>query len=107
MMIMFRGKLVSGRVCLKSTGPAIEGHMTDVVVDDGPVIDVRDMDTPDVHDRAVIEVTSTAPVTALESNTAISEAVVHAAVEANMRAPVAAVPGVDTTSPTPVAGRPE
>jgi len=105
MMLMFRGKLMRSRTRLDTTG-AVERHVVDVV-DDGPVIHVGDVDTAHVHGRAVVEKGTTAPVTALESNTAIAEAVVHAAVEADMRTPVAPVPGVDATTPTPVARRPQ
>jgi hypothetical protein len=85
---------------------AVEGHVV-AVVDDSPVVYVRDVDAAHIHGRAVIEVRTTAPVTTLESNTTIPEAVIHTAVEADMRAPITAVPGVDTAAPTPVAGRPQ
>jgi hypothetical protein len=106
MMIMFRGELVRSRTRL-DTARAVERHAAEVVVDDGPVVHVGDVDTAHVHRRAVVEKGTTAPVTALESNTTIAEAIVHTAVEADMRAPVAGVPGVDATTPTPVAGRPQ
>jgi len=105
MMLVFRGELVRGRVRLDAAG-AVERHMVDVV-DDGPVIHVGDVDAAHVHDRAVVEVSSTAPVTALESNTAIAEAVIHTAVEADMRTPVATVPRINATAPAPVSRRPQ
>ena len=105
MMVVFRSQLVSGRMRPDTTG-AVERHVADVVMN-GPVVDVGDMHTAHVHGRAVIEKCTAAPVTALESNTTITEAVVHTAVEANMRTPVAAVPEIDATAPTPVARRPQ
>jgi hypothetical protein len=105
MMLVFCRQLMRSGTCLDAAR-AIERHV-DVVVDDGMVIYVGDVDTAHIHDRAVIKVGTAAPVTALESNTAIPEAVIHTAVEADMRAPVATVPGVDATAPTPVPGRPQ
>jgi hypothetical protein len=106
MMLMFRGELMSGGVRLDAPG-TIEGRVAEVVVDYRSVIHVRDVDTTEVADRAVVEKRPSVPVTALESNTAVAKSVVHAAIEADMRTPVAAMPEVDPTSPTPVARRPE
>jgi hypothetical protein len=105
MMVMFRCEFVSGRMRPDTAG-AVERHVINVV-DDGPVVYVGDMNTTHVHGRAVIKECTTAPVTALESNTAIAEAVIHTAVETDMRTPVAAVPGIDTTAPAPVPRRPQ
>jgi hypothetical protein len=106
MMLVFRGQLVRGGMRPHAAG-TIEGKVAVIVIGHGPVIEVGDMDAAHIHDRAVIEVSTAAPVTTLESNTTIAESVVHAAVEANMRAPVAAVPQIDAITPTPVAGRPQ
>jgi hypothetical protein len=100
MMVMFRCELVSGRMRLDTAG-AVERHVVDVV-DDGPVVHVGDMNTTDVYGCAIIKERTAAPVTALESNTAITEPVIHAAVETDMRTPVAAVPGINATAPAPV-----
>jgi hypothetical protein len=100
MMVMLGCELVGGRMRLDTAG-AVERHVVDVV-DNGPVIYVGDMNTTHVHGRAVIEKRTAAPVTALESNTAITETVIHTAVETDMRTPVAAVPGIDATAPAPV-----
>jgi hypothetical protein len=100
MMVMFRCELVSSRMRLDTTG-AVERHVVPVV-DNGPVVYVGDMNTTHVHGRAIIKERTTAPVTAFESNTAITEPVIHTAVETDMRTPVAAVPGIDATAPAPV-----
>jgi hypothetical protein len=100
MMVMFSCEFVSRRMRL-DTARAVERHVVDVV-DDGPVVHVGDMNTTDVHRRAVIKERTAAPVTALESNTAITEPVIHTAVETDMRTPVTAVPGIDATAPAPV-----
>jgi hypothetical protein len=99
-MVTFRSKLMSSRSRL-DTARSVERHVH-VIVDDGPVIYVGDVNTTHVHGRTVIEERTTAPVTTLESNTTIAEAVIHTAVEANVRAPVATVPGVHAAGPAPV-----
>jgi hypothetical protein len=104
-MLMFRSQLVSGRSCLDTTR-SVERHVH-IVVDDRVVIYVGDVDAAHIHDRAVIEVSTTAPVTALKPNTTITEAVIDTAVEADVRAPVATVPRVNATAPAPVPGRPQ
>src|SRR5262249_47549103 len=48
-----------------------------------------------------------APVAALETNTAVTTSVVHATIEADVRAPVAGVPYIGTADPTPVARGPQ
>jgi hypothetical protein len=104
-MLMFRCHLMRGGMRLYAARP-VERHM-DVVVYDSVVIYVGDMNTAHVHNRSVVEVSTTTPVTALESNTAIAEAVIHTAVKADMRTPVTTVPGVNTAAPTPISGRPQ
>jgi len=53
MMLMFRGKLMRSRTRL-DTARTVERRVIDVV-DDGPVVDVGDMNTTHVHGRAVVE----------------------------------------------------
>ncbi len=107
-MLMLRGHLVSGRSGLDTTVATIEAHaIHGDVVDYRSIVDIRHMNGADVGDRPVIEIIVTAPVATLKTDTAISEAVVHAAVEPNMRSPIAAVPEINAVGPTPVAGRPQ
>ena len=105
-MVMLRRQLMRRRARSQATGPAVEGDVV-VHVDYGAVVYVRHMHRAEVHDRAVVEECSAVPITARESNTGITEAVVHSAVEADMRAPVAGVPGIDTAPPTPISRGPE
>src|SRR5580700_8877651 len=94
-----------GRLHLHSRGvhlnafAAIEAYVVDVhnrvFGDDGSVlVHIRDVHAAKVRHGAVISEYSTAPLAADEANAAESEAIVNAAVEPNMRAPVAAVPPV-------------
>ena len=105
-MIVFSHHFMRRGTCTQSTGSAVEGHVI-IHVNHSVVVYVRHVHAADVHDRTVIKERTTAPITTLESNTGITEAVVHTAVEADMRTPVAAVPAIDTARPTPVAGGPE
>ena len=85
-----------------------------VVVDDGVLlnhgavfVDVGHMHAAEVRDRAVIRKGSATPLAAEEADAAVAEAVVHSAVEANVGAPVAAMPSVETTCESPITGSPE
>ena len=91
--LMFRTQLVCGRTRMQTTGAAVEADTVHGdVVDNRPVVYVRHVNAADVTDRPVIKEGPTAPVTALESNTGVPEAVVHTAIESDVRAPVAGVP---------------
>ena len=105
-MVTLGGELVRRRPRMQATSAAIEGHVV-VVVDNSVVVDVGHMNATEVGARAVIEKRATAPVATREPNTGITKPVVHTAVEADVRTPVAAVPEVDTTIPTPITRRPE
>jgi hypothetical protein len=78
---------------MQTTGAAVEADTVHRdVVDNRPVVYVRHVNAADVTDRPVIKEGSTAPVTALEPNTGVPEAVVHTAIESDVRTPVAGVP---------------
>src|SRR6202035_5262039 len=77
------------------------------VVDHRAVVHVGDVGRVDVGDRAVVVELVAAPAAALIALAAIAEAVVDAAVEADVRAPVAAAPHIDAALPAPVSGRPQ
>jgi len=78
-----------------------------VVDHDIPLINVvYDRDVY-IVDTAVIEKIAAAPVAAGVADAGITETVVDAAVEADLRSPVAGVPDVGAAIPAPVARRPE
>jgi hypothetical protein len=107
-VLMFRGQLGTGGVCLDTALPAVEANAIDRhVVDDGPVIYVCDVDRTHIHNCAIVEEASTAPVTTLKTNTSVSEPVVDTAVKADVRPPVSGVPKVHSTDPPPISRRPE
>src|SRR5580658_5402038 len=90
-----------------STGASVECHMR--VVDDYRFVhvDISDRGSTYARDCRVIEVRPVAPLAAVKSVSAVTVAVVDAAVESNLRAPVTRIPHVGAIVPTPVAGRPE
>src|SRR5580658_6422179 len=75
--------------------------------DDGPCISVVNYShVYIVHARVVVKV-AVGPPTAVIAGADITETVVDAAIETDLRSPVARVPEVRAVSPTPIAGRPE
>src|SRR6202035_5244845 len=63
--------------------------------------------TVHVHHGGVVGEVAALPTSALKALAAIAKAVVHAAVEADVRSPVAGVEEEGATAPAPVAGSPE
>ena len=108
MPLMARGLFRSVRTCVHSTPAAV---IADVVVggvvDHGFVVDVVNIRDVDVVHRAVVVEGSVVPISALIADAAITEAVVDAAVEADLRAPVAIIPGVGVATPAPITRSPE
>src|SRR6185312_1169959 len=73
------------------------------------VLDIRVMDhgAVHVHDSGVIGEVAALPASAEEPHAAISEAVVDAAVEADVRSPIALMPDEGASAPAPVTGGPQ
>jgi hypothetical protein len=93
---------------LHSTRTAIECNVGFVIHDNRAVhVDVGDVYSVHVHDGGVIEERAAAPFAAAKALAAVSKAVVDSAVEADMRAPVTAVPNVEAVVPSPVSRSPQ
>jgi len=75
----------------------------DVAVD----INVGELAATEVGDGAVVEEVASAPLAAVKAYAAVTKAVVNAAIETDVRAPVTAVEEIDAAFPAPVGGRPE
>src|SRR5580698_8880093 len=91
-----------------ATFTAVEGDMGLVVDDDRLVnVHVGDVDGVHMHHGGVVEERAAAPFAADEAFAAVAESVINAAIEADVRAPVSSVPGIDTVVPSPVARRPK
>ena len=107
------GLLLRRRPCGDAVRPPIETGVS--VVDDGRIVDNRVVDVGvaddrsiHVHRRSVVSELSPAPFAAGEPASAVSEPVVHAAVEADLRSPVAAMEEISPViSIAPIARRPQ
>jgi hypothetical protein len=78
-----------------------------VIYDHRPVIDIGDVGDIHVGYGAVVEEFATAPFTTLKAFAEVSEAVINAAVESDVRTPIARIPKVDAVVPAPVSRSPE
>src|SRR5450631_4406679 len=111
-MMLIEGLLLRGRgVRLNASAAVVAGvvHVHDRgAVDDGSIdIDVGYVDVGDVCHRAVICECAAAPHSAAEADAAVTVAIVNAAVEADVGAPVCAAPTVDAARVAAVAPGPE
>src|ERR1700722_10036085 len=98
----------SGCAGIKSAGSAaVAGVVGGGVIDDGLVVGITDVCVADVIHRAVVVEGAVVPISAFIAHTTKTEAVVDAAVEADVRAPVSAIPGVGIAAPSPVTRRPK
>src|SRR5580658_4950864 len=109
--VVLVGRLQFHHRCMHGNAHAsVKAHVVDVhnrvLLDDGAVfVDIRHMDDAKVRHCTVISEHSTAPLAPDKAHAAEAEAVVYAAVEPDMRSPVAAVPAVHAAFKTPVARR--
>src|ERR1700704_284278 len=93
-----------------SINPTVAAVVTDprIVVDDNRlVVDIRYVGDVDVGDAAVVKESVALPITAEKSRTGVTKAIINAAVETNVRAPIPAIPDVEPVIPAPVAGGPK
>src|ERR1700678_2699066 len=77
-----------------------------IVHDNGAAVNVSHVDVH-VHHRAVVKESATPPLAAGETYAAISEAIVNAAVESDMRSPIARMPAIKPAGKSPVARSPK
>jgi hypothetical protein len=99
---------------LGGTGTHIEAASAAVIGDtavigdyDCAVVDVGDVDHVNAVDGAVVVEVVAVPITAIVAVAGVAEAVVDAAIEADMQAPVAAIESPAVVVPAPISGRPE
>jgi hypothetical protein len=109
-MLIDRCALFGSRLVLNASRSTRVRHV--VVIDDGCIvhdrlIDVRVVESAaHMHDRSVIEEVAAAPFTTGETYTHVTKAVIHAAIIADVRSPVAAMEEIMSTFPAPVRRRP-
>jgi hypothetical protein len=77
------------------------------VVDHGFVVNIVNTRATDIIYRAVVAEGPIVPIPAFIAGTTIPVTVVDATVEADMRTPVADIPGVGIAAPTPITRSPE
>jgi len=93
---------------LQPARSAVEAHTgAAAVFTDGAIVDVVDYGDVDIVDRAVVVEVAAAPVAALVADADIAKAVVDAAIEPDMRTPVATVKAIAVIVVAPVSGCPE
>src|SRR5262249_37430333 len=112
-----RGHVVLSRGLLLASGrPHVDAAVAAVVADaghvggvvhDGGVVDVVDFGHVDVVHAPVVVKPVTLPAPAVVAEAKVAVAVIHAAVEANVPAPVAVMEYVDSFTPSPPGRRPK
>src|SRR6185437_939218 len=98
--------IIMRRSTVDSAWAAVKSHPSPLVDYHRAVIDVNVGD-PDVINTAVVIEIPAVPITAFIAFTEITEAVIDAAVKANVGAPVARVPKICAAVPAPVTRGPE
>jgi hypothetical protein len=111
MMLVAGGSLARRRVVVNAARTAAIAHMAvpgDVASIHSSAVYVNRVKAHShMHDRGVIGEDSAAPFAAGKADAPIAEAVVHAAVVAHVRAPVAGMEDVHAVLPAPIVGRPQ
>jgi len=90
--------------------PAVAAVVTDprMVVDDNRlVVDVRDISDVNVGHATVVIISVALPIPAEKSGAGVTKAIIDAAVETDVRSPIATIPNVETVIPAPVARSPK
>jgi len=78
------------------------------LVDDGAInVSVMNDGGVHMHDRGVVAEIAAIPASAIETGSVVAVAVIHTAIEADLRAPVSGVPEVGAVTPAPVPRSPE
>ena len=96
-----------GRTRIDSAVTAVERDVVLIAVDHGRVVDVMNFVHVDIHDGAVVEEMSAVPASPFKTGTEIAKAVVDAAIETNVRSPIAVPPPEVATFPTPPSRSPK
>ena len=109
MAVVAGGQLARVRRAPDAVRPAViaDAAVVDVVDDHGVVVDVGDPRDVYVRHRAVVVEAVALPVTAHIAQPDIAEAIVDAAIESHVGAPVTGAPYVQPIGEPPVSGRPQ
>ena len=107
MLLAGEGLFLRSRTHVYSACPTVVGNRRSVVDDHRLVVDVGHIRDADVRDGAVVKKRAPAPLPADKANTGVAKSVVNPAVEADVRAPVSRMPGIQSAAPSPVSRRPK
>jgi len=107
MLLVREPFFIRRRTAINAAVSAVKAHPA-IVADDDPLV-INVVNYRDVHigDGAVIFETAALPASAFVAVATVAETVVHAAVESDVLAPIAFVPGIAAITPSPVARGPE
>jgi hypothetical protein len=95
------------RACVYATAaPVVANVIHSNVMDNGLVIDVNVRDGHIAHAAVVVEM-AVSPIPTFIAGAIVAETIVHAAVESDVRSPVASVPHIRAIAPSPVSWGPE
>ena len=100
---------LAGWAGVDATGASIITHaVIYIIINDGPV-DIRIMDhrCVDMSDGRIISEVATRPFTTVVTMSSISVAVVNTSIEADVGAPITAMPAIVAACETPITRRPE
>ena len=92
---------------VNAAATAVIGDTRPVIDDHRAVVDMSDVDDVNAVDGAVVVEVVAVPIAAIVAISGVTEAVVYAAIEADMQTPVAAVEAPAVVVPAPVSGRPK
>src|SRR5229473_1906039 len=108
-MLVLRNSLALVFTRLNSVRPAVVADVIDrgVVHYHGSVVGVVDDSGVDVGHRAVVHKFSSAPFPAPKTHARVAVPVINAAVEADVRSPIAAMPYINAFRKAPITWRPE
>src|ERR1700722_13787114 len=109
MLLLPRRSFLRARRGRDTAGAAVITHLVDrhVVVDDSLVVRVVDNGRIDVVDGGVVRKVTAGPTSTGKAHPDVTEAVVHAAVESDMRSPIAGMKTIDAAGESPIARSPQ
>jgi hypothetical protein len=112
MLLVFGNSLLRSGGVLDATRTAVVGYVTGIghnAALDNRAINVGGMDDGFIHMDycCVVSKGSAAPLAAGKADASITEAVVHAAVVADVAAPIAVIKAVSAVVPAPIGRRPQ
>jgi len=106
-MFLMHGRLFrSGRAGRDSARASVITHVVyrDIIHCHGLIVDVGDVG--DIVHGSIVEESTVVPISALIAYPNVAKAIVNAAIESDVRPPIAFVKDKDAITPTPVTRRP-